>query len=180
MTNIYVSFAPFIVFAVVDRALGVNPALIVASIVSAAIIFVDIIVQNRRPKLLEVGSLAIFGLLASLVMGLGFEPSIIEVRALVDTGLLLLVTGSLVIGRPFTMAYVRAEYSSEVTTRRRFESTCTKLAWCWAGALTVMVGTECAMILFPNIPTILGTVVITGSLLVVIWLTNRYRGASFQ
>ncbi len=97
------ALAPFIVFAVIDRLVGVSPGLLAAAAVSAALLLRDWITPNRSPKILEIGTMILFGSLALYSVFGGPTGSILSVRLSVDTGLLLIVLVSMCIRRPFTL-----------------------------------------------------------------------------
>ena len=62
--NMLLAFAPFIVFALFDRLLGVVPALSAAALVSALFLVRDWLAPGRTVKVLEIGTLLLFGGLA--------------------------------------------------------------------------------------------------------------------
>lgn len=59
--GILLAFAPFIAFAVVDRLIGLLEGLVVACIVSLTLILREFVTPNRSPKLLDIGTLILFG-----------------------------------------------------------------------------------------------------------------------
>jgi hypothetical protein len=89
--GILLAFAPFIVFALVDRIASPSAGLIAGALVSAALLLRDIVTPGRAPKILEVGTFVLFGGLALYAMFGGAALSVIGVRLLVDSGLLLIV-----------------------------------------------------------------------------------------
>jgi hypothetical protein len=111
--GILLAFAPFIVFAIVDRIGSSTEGLIAATLVSLALILRDYLTPGRVPKLLEIGTLMLFGGLA--LYSLLAEPnwSVIGVRLCVDAGLLLIVLISIAARRPFTLQYAREQVASD-------------------------------------------------------------------
>ncbi|HEY5203327.1 MAG TPA: hypothetical protein VIJ63_01850 [Roseiarcus sp.] len=62
--GILLAFAPFIAFAFLDRFFGSTQGLIVDALVSIALIARDVMTPDRSPKILEIGTAALFGVLA--------------------------------------------------------------------------------------------------------------------
>lgn len=58
--GILLAFAPFIIFAIVDRFAGSEIALVVGASVSAILLLRDLITPNRSPKILEIGTFLLF------------------------------------------------------------------------------------------------------------------------
>ena len=64
--------------------------------------------RGESVKILEIGSLVLFGLLVRVYAGSAAPPwTVATVRLAVDAGLLAIVLVSLAIGRPFTLQYAR-------------------------------------------------------------------------
>ena len=89
--NILLAFAPFLTFALVDRALGSFDGLLAGAIVSIAMLVRDTLLEGKSPKILEVGTSLLFAGLAAWFWAFKPEWSIIDVRLRVDAGLLLIV-----------------------------------------------------------------------------------------
>ena len=87
--GIVLAFAPFILFA--------------GAAVSASLLFRDWVTPGRTPKILEIGTVLLFGGLALYALTGTASWSILGVRLLVDAGLLLIVLFSIAIGQPFTV-----------------------------------------------------------------------------
>ena len=97
------AFAPFLVFAVLDRSLGPAGALAAGAAVAGALVLRDLVRPGGRTKILEVGTFLLFGDLALYSFASGATWSVIGARLVVDAGLLLIVVASLAMGRPFTL-----------------------------------------------------------------------------
>src|SRR5271170_6746564 len=105
--GILLAFAPFLVFALVDRLVGAQAGLAAGAVVSFALLIRDWVSPGRSPKILEIGTAVLFGGLA--LYAVLAEPawsiwasetrpspaSIMGVRLRVDAGLLLVVMASL-------------------------------------------------------------------------------------
>lgn len=107
--GILLAFAPFLVFAFIDRIIGPTEGLIAGALASAALLVRDVLTPDRTPKILEIGTVLLFGGLALYAVLGGPTWSVIAVRLCVDAGLLLIVLATLVLGRPFTLQYAREQ-----------------------------------------------------------------------
>ena len=105
--NLVVGFAPFILFALLSR-LSADLALWIA-FAAAFVVTIRDFVESPSLRLLDAGSLALFCLLALLRGFLAPSLSLVAVRFIIETGLFLLLAGSLVIRRPFSIAYARLD-----------------------------------------------------------------------
>ncbi len=79
--GILLAFAPFIVFAIIDRVAGPTEGLVAAALVSAALLVRDWITPGRSTKILEIGTLLMFGglaLYASSSEPRGYAPDFLE------------------------------------------------------------------------------------------------------
>ena len=75
--GILLAFAPFIVFAVLERIIGPLEALAAGAAVSAALIIRDLAISGRGVKVLEAGTFVLFTGLAlyTLLSGAGWLTS---------------------------------------------------------------------------------------------------------
>ena len=103
--NLVVGFAPFILFALLSR-LSADLALWVA-FAAAFVVTTRDFVESSSLRLLDAGSLALFCLLALVRGFLAPSLSLVVVRFITETGLFLLLAGSLAIRRPFSIDYAR-------------------------------------------------------------------------
>ncbi len=133
---ILLGFAPFIAFCVLstvekDIALWVAFAL-------AFVISIRDFAESRLLRLLDVGSVALFGLFSLYV---GFvEPDIplSMVRLVVDGGLFALALSSLVIRHPLTLEYAREQVPQEFWFTSRFVTTNYVVTSTWTVAFALM------------------------------------------
>ena len=171
--NILLSFGPFILFAVLMRFGDVLFALIAAAALSTLLI-----VRERRRgksvKILEAGTVVLFGGLAIFTALTRFDWTILEARLAVDLGLLAIVLGSIVVRRPFTLQFAREEVPREYWTNPQFIATNYKITAVWAGAFAVLVLADVVMAFFPAIPLWVGIVVTVLALAGAIWFTRWY------
>lgn len=104
--NLIVGFAPFILFALLSR-LSADLALWIA-FAAAFIVTIRDFVDSPSLRLLDVGSLALFCILA-LVRGFLIPSlSLVMVRFIIEAALCLLLAITLVRRRPFSLAYAGA------------------------------------------------------------------------
>lgn len=139
------AFSPFFTFAIVDRLVGVTEGLIVGALVAVALLIKDF-VGKKEIKVLDVGTILLFGGLAIYASGWGANDSILGVRLKVDAGLFLIVLISIAIRRPFTLQYAREDTPEEVWNTPLFLRTNYVITGVWALAFVFMVGADIAML----------------------------------
>jgi intracellular septation protein A len=171
--NILLSFGPFILFAVLMRFGDVFFALIAAAALSALLI-----VRERRRgksvKILEAGTVGLFGGLAIFTAITRYDWTILEARLAVDAGLLAIVLGSLIARRPFTLQFAREEVPQEYWANPQFIATNYMISGVWAAAFVILVVADVVMAFFPTIPLWVGIVVTIVALAGAIWFTSWY------
>ncbi len=172
--GILLAFAPFIVFAVVDRIATPSAGLIAGALVSAALLLRDIVTPGRAPKILEVGTFVLFGSLALYAIFGGAALSVIGVRLLVDSGLLLIVLGSMAVRQPFTLQYAREQVPAELWDTPAFIRTNYIITGVWALAFAVMVIAELALLYVPDLPPRAGIIAIVIALVGAVKFTGWY------
>ena len=172
--GILLAFAPFIVFAVVDRSLGPTEGLVAGALLSVALLLRDWVVPGRAPKILEIGTVLLFGGLALYAVLGGPTWSVIAVRLCVDAGLLLIVLVSMAVGRPFTLQYAREQVAPELWRRPEFIRTNYVITAAWAVAFAVMVVAELALLYVPSLPSRIGIIAIILALVGAVKFTGWY------
>ena len=175
--DMLLAFAPFLAYVALERGMGAHSALVAATIVAALLLVRDKFIRHRSLKLLEVGSVVLFGALAFASRLPRFRLSVVGVRLCVDVGLLVVILFSLLIGKPFTMQYAVERVSSQIAASLRFKSTNVALSAAWALAFAVIVAADLAMLYVPGFTPLLGTIVILaalgGGVLVSAWLPKH-------
>ena len=86
--GILLAFAPFLVFIVVERLVGVTAGLAAATVTSAGLLVRDALSRKKTIKVLEVGTFLLFGGLTAYTVMVKTAWSIPAVRLWVDAGLL--------------------------------------------------------------------------------------------
>ncbi len=153
--NMLLAFAPFLVFVVVERIVGVTPGLISAAVASILLVGRDL-ARHKSLKVLELGTLILFAGLA-LYSRLGSPSwSVIAVRLRVDAGLLIVVLISLAIRQPFTLQYAREQVPQEFWRTPQFVRTNYIITGVWAAAFAAVVAAEAALLYMPGMPRRVG------------------------
>jgi hypothetical protein len=169
----FLAFAPFLIFVVVERTIGVPAGLIAAAIVAAILLARDIF-GHKTIKVLDVGTLLLFGGLTIYSRLENPNWSVIAVRLRVDLGLLLIVLVSIAIRKPFTLQYAREQVSPEYWDRPQFVRTNYIITAVWAAAFAVMVAAEAALVYVPAMPNRLGITVTVLAIVAAVKFTSWY------
>ncbi len=162
--NMLLAFVPFLAFAVLDHGLGLHTALLAATGISALLIARETLMRKKGLKPLEVASLLMFGALAILARRSDLNLTVVGVRLIVDAGLLVVVLGSVLIGRPFTLAYARDQVSAEIAATARFRTINVFASLLWGLAFAAIVAADAAMLYWPVFNAIDGTIAIAAAL----------------
>ena len=168
--GILLGFAPFIVFALLT-SVSVSLGLWFA-FAAAFVITIRDFVESPTLRLLDAGSVLLFGVLALFT---GFiEPSLTLsfVRLLVGMALV-----SLALRRPVTRDYGHEHLPEEIWDTPAFLRTNYILTGAWALAFAVMTAADTAGIFFARIPLSLDIAVGFAALGLVIVFTVRYPAA---
>ena len=144
------------------------------AVVSAALLLRDWAPPGRSPKILEIGSLVLFGGLALYAFVAAPTWSIIGVRLRVDTGLFCIVIASLVLRRPFTLQYAREQVSAEFWNSSEFIRTNYVITGVWALAFAVLVAAELILLYVPAWPPKIGIVMTIVALVAAVKFTGWY------
>lgn len=172
--GVLLAFAPFIVFAMLNRFTGPEWGLLAGTVTAAILILRAWVKPEQSPKVLEVGTLILFGGLA-LYERLGHPDwSIIGVRLRVDAGLLIIVLVSMAIGRPFTLQYARERVAREFWNDPAFIRSNYVISGVWAVVFALLVIVEFALIYVPSLPHSVGIIAIVGLLAGAVKFTSWY------
>jgi len=152
--DILLAFSPFLSFMIGDRFLGHTQGLIAGALVAAALLIRDWMRSHTAPKVLEVGTFILFSGLALYSLALNPDWSIMIVRLLVDTGLLMIVLISLAIRQPFTLQYARERVDRKFWNSPKFLRTNDVITAVWGAAFAIMVLTDVVILYFPDTGTI--------------------------
>ena len=171
--SIVLGLAPFTVFFVLMRTVSPLAGLAAAFVVSVLLG----IRQWRRGetvKVLEVGSLLLFGALLLYTLIAAADWTVAKVRLAVDGGLLVIVLVSLAIGMPFTLQYARESVPEELWTSPIFMTTNRRITGVWAAAFAVMTAADAAAHYVEAIPLWVEIAASVIAFAVAIWFTRWY------
>lgn len=172
--SILMGFAPFIAFALLNGWLGVVPALGAAAVLSAVGLVWGRLRHGRSVKLLELGTLLLFGGLALYAIATHTQWSLLAVRLRVDAGLLIVVLVSMAVRQPFTLQYAKEQVPREVWAHPSFMKINNLLTAVWAIAFGLMVLSDVAMVYLPAVPLWVGVAVTVLAIAGAIWFTTWY------
>lgn len=177
--GLFLAFAPFVLFVIIERLAGPKAGLTAAALVSGVTLLRDWVSRNRAVKVLEAGTFLLFGGLAAYAAASGAAWSVVGVRLRVDTGLLLVVLVSIAIRRPFTLQYAREGTPRQIWDTSAFIRTNYIITAVWALAFAVMVGADLVMLYLPNLPLKVGigatVLAIVGAARFTSWYTDHVR-----
>ncbi|MFM0236535.1 hypothetical protein [Paraburkholderia phytofirmans] len=172
--NLLLSFAPFLAFAVIERLAGAQAGLIAGALVAAALLARDIVSPARHVKLLEAGTVLLFGALAVYALTSDVHWSIAAVRLRVDAGLALIVLTSIALRRPFTLQYARESVGREHWDSARFIHVNYVISAAWALAFGMLVLADIAMVYAPALPHSVGVMATVAALVAAVKFTAWY------
>lgn len=177
--GILLAFAPFFVFLVVGRFLGIAAGLVGATITSAGLLVRNAVGRNKTMKVLEVGTVLLFGGLAAYTFIVHAAWSVPALRLCVDAGLLLVVLVSIAVRQPFTLQYAREQVSRELWNTPEFVRANYLITAVWAAAFALMVAADLMMLYVPSLPTFVAIIVtvlaIWGAAHFTSWYPKRER-----
>lgn len=172
--NILLAFAPFLAFALVDRALGSLDGLVAGAIVSLVMLGRDTFLSRKSPKVLEVGTFILFCALAVWFCLFRPEWSVVNVRLRVDLGLLLIVLISMLIRQPFTLQYAREGTPRDLWSNSTFIRTNYVITAVWAAAFAVLVFADLLWVLRPDLSPRIGVWATIAALIGAVKFTSWY------
>jgi hypothetical protein len=168
------AFVPFLAFALFDRIAGSLVGLTAGAAVAAAMLLRETVIRKHSAKLLEVGTVILFGGLALYALIARPEWSVIGVRLRVDLGLLAIVLASLALGRPFTEQYAREQVDPSRWDSPLFKRINRVLSMAWALVFLTLVIAEYALLTVPQLPHRLGIWSIIAALSAGVWFSGWY------
>jgi hypothetical protein len=121
-------------------------------------------------KVLELGTVLLFGGLAAYTVIVNAVWSIPAVRLWVDGGLLLVVLVSIAVRQPFTLQYAREQVSPGLWNTPEFVRTNYIITAVWAAAFALMVGADLMMLYIPSLRAFMAVVVT----ILAIWGAARF------
>jgi len=174
--SILLGLAPFIVFFVLMRA--VSPlAGLAAAFAVAVLLGLRQWWRGEQVKVLEVGSLVLFGVLVLYTLIAAPHWSVATVRLAVDGGLFTIVVVSLAIGMPFTLQYARERVPKEYWASPLFFTVNRRITAAWAAAFAVMTAADAAAEYVEAIPLWIDVAATIAAFVAAVWFTQWYPEA---
>jgi hypothetical protein len=174
--SILMSLTPFIVFFALMRL--VSPlAGLSAAFVASLLLCLRQWRRGEAVKVLEIGSLALFGALLLYTVIAAPVWTVATVRLAVDGGLLLIVLVSLAVDRPFTLQFARETVPQEYWQTPLFLATNRRISVAWAVAFAVMTGADAAAEYVEAIPLWIDIVATVLAFVAAVWFTLWYPAA---
>jgi len=170
--GILLGFAPFIVFALL-AGLSIDLALWTA-LASAFVIGIRDFAHTRLLRVLDMGSVVLFGLLALYTGFIQPSLSIPAVHLIVDSGLTIIALVSIVIGNPFTLDYAREQVPQEFWHTPLFLRTNYIVAGVWVLAFGAMTAVDAAATFNARFPLTLDLAASLATLALAVVFTTRY------
>jgi hypothetical protein len=171
--NVILGFVPFIAFAVLTRVASIGLSLWAAAAI-AAVMAARSRLGGRSAKLLEIGTVLLFGLFAIFLSCAQWNPSLPMVRVIVDSGLLAIVLFSILLGQPFTLQYAREQVPAVVQDSPLFLSVNYRISAVWAAAFAAGLLADLAMEYEPGVPLWVDIAVIVVTLVGAAQFTRWY------
>jgi hypothetical protein len=135
--GILFGFAPWIVYWVLVGNVPFKAAVLVA--LAIAITGFAIGLSTGKPgRTLEIGSIAVFLVLAVLIFVLGELQMLRWLQPLSNVGIFLVVLISVLIGKPFAREFAAAEQPADVVKTGLFERMAGVLTWIWVATFAAM------------------------------------------
>ena len=170
--NLVVGFAPFILFALLSR-LSADLALWVA-FAAAFVVTIRDFVESPSLRLLDVGSLVLFGLLALVRGFLDPNLSLAAVRFIAALALFLMLAVPLALKRPFSVDYARLDPKEVGWPPELFLRVNYLVSGAWVAAFAVMALADGAVTFAPELPLYASIAVSVAALAAATTFTLRY------
>ena len=170
--GILLGFAPFIVFALLTE-LSVDLALW-AALASAFVIGIRDFAQTRLLRVLDMGSIFLFGVLALYTGFIQPSLSLQAVHLVVDGGFMIIALVSILIGNPFTLDYAREQVAEEFWHTPLFLRTNYVITGVWTLAFATMTAADAAATFSTRFPSTLDLAANLAALALAVVFTTRY------
>jgi hypothetical protein len=135
--GIFAGLAPWIVYWILIGNVDFRLALLI-SLVVAAVQGYRALQGGTTPNVLDVGTIAAFGILT--IVAYTTNDAFLErwIQPLANGALFLIALASILVGKPFVLPYAQAEVPPEVQQSRGFIHTVNVITWVWTGVFGVM------------------------------------------
>ncbi len=169
-------FAPFILFSLLT-GLSVSLALWLA-FTAAFVIGIRDFLHAKTLRVLDMGCLALFGLLALYVGFIQPDLKVQAVRMIADAGLLVIALVSMTIRNPFTLQYAREDVPQPFWDTPSFLRANYILSAVWAMAFAVMAAADAYATFERRFPFSLDVAAGLAALALAILFTVRYSATA--
>lgn len=170
--GILLGFSPFIVFSLLT-SVSVSLALW-AAFAAAFVITIRDFVQSPTLRVLDAGSMVLFGLLAVFAGFIAPGLSIQAMRLIVDSGLFTIAMTTIAIRDPFTLQYAKEQVPQEFWDTPLFLRTNYVISSVWAAAFAVMAAADATVTFNRALPLSLDVAAGLGAMGCAIIFTVRY------
>jgi intracellular septation protein A len=158
-------FLPFVAFIVACRFATAQAAVWIAFATALGVFaFSRLQEPAKAPKILEVGSIALFGVVGLVAHFAPIPLSLGVVRLAVDGGLLIVVVCSLALKNPFTLQYAREEVPQEYWANPLFIAVNVRITFAWAVAFALNAIADALLAFVPVVPIWADVTLALGSL----------------
>src|SRR4051812_10002687 len=147
--NLVVGFAPFILFALLSR-LSADLALW-AAFAATFVVTIRDFVESPSLRLLDAGCLVLFALLALWRGFLDPSLSLAMVRFIADVALIVLLGGSVLLRRPFSIEYARLDPREAAWPPALFRRVNYLVSSVWTAAFLAMAVADGAVAFIPRL-----------------------------
>jgi hypothetical protein len=171
--GILFGFTPFILFALLA---GVSMSLALwAAFAASFTLGIRDFAQTKTLRILDIGGIALFGLLAVYVGFIQPGLKIQTVRLIIDCGLLLIALGSMIMRNPFTLAYARETTPHEIWATPAFLRANYVITAVWTGAFALTCAADGVANFDNAFPYSLDVAIGLAALGLAVVFTARYR-----
>jgi len=174
--SIVLGLSPFLVFFALMRL--VTPiAGLAGALAASSLLCLRMWWRGESVKILEVGSLILFGLLTGYTLLAAPQWTVATVRLAVDGGLLAIALVSLAIDRPFTLQYASEQVPEQYWGLPIFLTTNRIITGVWAATFAILVAADGAAAYVPAIPVWVDVVVSIAAFVGAVVFSRRYPQA---
>ena len=174
--SILLGLSPFLTFFVVMR-LATPVAGLVGAFAVSTFLCLRMLRRGESIKILEVGSLILFGLLTGYTLMAAPQWTVATVRLAVDGGLFAIALVSLAIDRPFTLQYAREQVPEQYWELPIFLTTNRIITGVWAATFAILVAADAAAEYVSAIPIWVDVVVSIAAFAGAVVFSRRYPEA---
>jgi hypothetical protein len=171
--TIFLILAPYGAFAFLMLVTSATLSLSVAAAICLATMGLDVF-RGRSVKILPAGSALLFFAMIFYLNILDPALSSSQVKVAVDTGILAISLGSMLIRRPFTLQYAIEAVPAEIAAMPGFLRANYIITGAWALAALLMMLANLAIIYVPGLPIWLSLVIALAARNSAVFFTKWY------